>query len=69
MEELKAAEDRDFTSADRFNYLLDVMNNGSTSDDKARHVNSNYNDQDSQVINLPESPFASPIPSSISTVI
>ncbi|XXG81872.1 hypothetical protein AAC387_Pa09g2417 [Persea americana] len=69
MEDLKVAEDHDFTSADRFNYLLDVMNNGSTSEDKARLSTSNYSDPDSQVINLPESPFASPVASSISAVI
>ncbi|XP_068668346.1 zinc finger CCCH domain-containing protein 18 isoform X1 [Aristolochia californica] len=64
------ADYNDFSSADRFSYLLDVLNNGSTSDDKNRHTSNNYNDQDSsQGINLPESPFASPIASSISTVI
>nr|DAD23607.1 TPA_asm: hypothetical protein HUJ06_025070 [Nelumbo nucifera] len=70
MDELKLSEDHnDFPSADRFNYLLDVLNNGSTSDDKTRHTGTNYSDQESQGINLPESPFASPIASSISTVI
>ncbi|XP_058070693.1 zinc finger CCCH domain-containing protein 18 isoform X2 [Magnolia sinica] len=70
MEELKLAEDHEFPSADRFNYLFDVINNGSTSDDNAKHASSNYGDQESsQVLNLPESPFASPIASSISTVI
>ncbi|OVA15105.1 RNA recognition motif domain [Macleaya cordata] len=75
MDELKFAEacadHNEFPSADRFSYLLDVLNNGSTSDDKARHSNTNYNDQESsQGLNLPESPFASPIAaSSISTVI
>ncbi|XP_068669293.1 zinc finger CCCH domain-containing protein 18-like isoform X3 [Aristolochia californica] len=69
--DFKFTEDlNDFSSADRFSYLLDVLNNGSTNDDKNRHINNNYNDQDSsQGINLPESPFASPIASSISTVI
>ncbi|XP_043691608.1 zinc finger CCCH domain-containing protein 18-like isoform X2 [Telopea speciosissima] len=73
MDELKlseaCADHNEFPSADRFNYLLDVLNNGSTSDDKTRHTSSIYTDQESQGINLPESPFASPIPSSISTVI
>ncbi|XP_042490517.1 zinc finger CCCH domain-containing protein 18-like isoform X2 [Macadamia integrifolia] len=73
MDELKlseaCADHNEFPSADRFNYLLDVLNNGSTSDDKARHTSAIYADQESQGINLPESPFASAIPSSISTVI
>ena len=40
------AEQAEFPSAERFNYLLDVLNNGSTSEDKVRHKNTNYNDQD-----------------------
>ncbi|KAM7492403.1 hypothetical protein LguiA_035324 [Lonicera macranthoides] len=64
------AEQTEFPSAERFNYLLDVLNNGSTSDDKVRHINTKYNDQESsQGLNLPDSPFASPIGSGISTVI
>eukprot|EP00262_Sarcandra_glabra_P021144 TRINITY_DN8759_c0_g1_i1.p1 TRINITY_DN8759_c0_g1~~TRINITY_DN8759_c0_g1_i1.p1 ORF type:complete len:584 (-),score=57.06 TRINITY_DN8759_c0_g1_i1:413-2164(-) len=64
MEELKLTEARadqnEFNSADHYSYLLDVLNNGSTSDDKARHASSNFSDQDSgQGLNLPESPFAS----------
>ncbi|KAK2648295.1 hypothetical protein Ddye_015784 [Dipteronia dyeriana] len=74
MDELKLSEagakQAEFPSAERFNYLLDVLNNGSTSDDKMRHISTNYNDQDSiQGLNLPESPFASPIRNGISTVI
>ncbi|KAL5794291.1 hypothetical protein ACOSP7_002885 [Xanthoceras sorbifolium] len=74
MDELKFSEARadqaEFPSAERFNYLLDVLNNGSTSDDKIRHITTNYNDQDgSQGLNLPESPFASPIRNGISTAI
>ncbi|GAY53118.1 hypothetical protein CUMW_146960 [Citrus unshiu] len=64
------AEQGDFPSAERFNYLLDVLNNGSTSEDQVSHISTHYNDQDSsQGLNLPESPFASPIGSGISTVI
>ncbi|KAK4845079.1 hypothetical protein QYF36_000592 [Acer negundo] len=63
------AEQAEFPSAERFNYLLDVLNNGSTSNDKMRHISTNYNDQDSHGLNLPESPFASPIRNGISTVI
>ncbi|KAJ7964708.1 zinc finger CCCH domain-containing protein 18 [Quillaja saponaria] len=62
------AEQMEFASAERFNYLLNVLNNGSTSDDKIRHINTSYNDQDSQGLNLPESPFASAIGNGISTV-
>ncbi|KAF6149591.1 hypothetical protein GIB67_011200 [Kingdonia uniflora] len=63
------AEHNEFPS-DRFSYLFDVLNNGSTSDDKARHSSPNYGEQESsQGLNLPESPFASPIGSSISTMI
>ncbi|KAK9284949.1 hypothetical protein L1049_024131 [Liquidambar formosana] len=70
LSEAHAVEQADFPSAERFNYLLDVLNNGSTSEDKVRHISTNYNDQEStQGINLPESPFASPIGSGISTVI
>ncbi|KAF8414229.1 hypothetical protein HHK36_002229 [Tetracentron sinense] len=73
MDELKLSEasaDRMFSLADRFNCRLDVFNNSSTSDDKARHTSTNFGDQESsQGINLPDSPFASPIVSSISTII
>ncbi|XP_015583939.2 zinc finger CCCH domain-containing protein 18 isoform X1 [Ricinus communis] len=69
MDELKLSEEHaEFPSAERFNYLLDVLNNGSSSEGKFRRISTNYNDQDSQGINLPESPFASPIRSGISTV-
>ncbi|PQQ06153.1 zinc finger CCCH domain-containing protein 18 isoform X1 [Prunus yedoensis var. nudiflora] len=73
MDEFKHPEDHaeqaEFPSAKEFTYLLDVLNNGSTSEGKIGHINGNYNDQDSsQGINLPESPFASPIVSGISTV-
>ncbi|XP_037496501.1 zinc finger CCCH domain-containing protein 18 isoform X3 [Jatropha curcas] len=70
MDELKFSEEQaEFPSAERFNYLLDVLNNGSSSEEKLRHISTNYNDQDSQGLNLPESPFASTIGSGISTVI
>ncbi|KAJ9686868.1 hypothetical protein PVL29_015638 [Vitis rotundifolia] len=58
------AEQAEFPSAERLNYLLEVLNNGSTSEDRS----TNYNEQESQGLNLPESPFASPIRNSISTV-
>ncbi|XP_038703251.1 zinc finger CCCH domain-containing protein 18-like [Tripterygium wilfordii] len=63
-------EQAEFPSAERFNYLLDVLNNGSNSEDRARPFSSSYNDPDSnQGLNLPDSPFASPIRGGISTVI
>ncbi|XP_057956354.1 zinc finger CCCH domain-containing protein 18 isoform X2 [Malania oleifera] len=71
MDELKLSEEQvELESAERFHYLLDVLNHGSsTSEDKIRHTSPNYNDQESsQGLNLPESPFASPIGSGISTV-
>lgn len=43
---LAHVEQMEFPSAERFNYLLDVLNNGSTSDDKVRHINTKYNDQE-----------------------
>ncbi|KAM0955943.1 hypothetical protein ACFX2A_024775 [Malus domestica] len=62
-------EQAEFPSTEEFDYFLDVLNNGSTSDDKISHINTNYNDQDSsQGINLPESPFATQMASGISTV-
>lgn len=70
MDELKATEDQ-FTlpSTDQFTHLFDVLNRGSTSDDKFKHTDANFADQDSQALNLPDSPFASSIASGISTVI
>ncbi|KAA8523577.1 hypothetical protein F0562_010000 [Nyssa sinensis] len=60
-----------FPSAACFNYLLDVLNSGSTSDDNPKHTATNCSDQESsQGLELPESPFAAPpIASSISAVI
>ncbi|XP_070008807.1 zinc finger CCCH domain-containing protein 18 isoform X4 [Nicotiana tabacum] len=89
VEDLKLREGRseqlEFPSAESFNYLLDVYNNGSTSEDKARHVKTSHCDQErsrvravettsyrnasGQGLNLPDSPFASPIRNGISTVI
>ncbi|KAJ6680579.1 TRANSCRIPTION FACTOR C3H FAMILY-RELATED [Salix purpurea] len=75
MEELKLSEARaeqtdQFPSAEHFNYWFDVLNNGSTSEEKYRHIRTNCSEQDSnQGVNLPESPFASAIGNGISTVI
>lgn len=35
-----------FPLAEQFNYLLDVLNNGSTSDENVRRINTKYNDQE-----------------------
>ncbi|PIM98086.1 hypothetical protein CDL12_29436 [Handroanthus impetiginosus] len=71
MDELQVPEDQlKFPSAERFNYLLDIMNNGSTSDDNSMYPVNNCGDQESsQGLNLPDSPFASVVASSISAVI
>ncbi|GMP52224.1 hypothetical protein CsSME_00018130 [Camellia sinensis var. sinensis] len=70
MDEVKASEDHSkFPSAESFTYLLDVLNSRPTSDDNPKHAGINHGDQESgQGLNLPESPFASPIASNISTV-
>ncbi|XP_055824210.1 zinc finger CCCH domain-containing protein 18-like [Solanum dulcamara] len=63
------SEQLEFPSAEGFSYMLDVWNNGSTSNNKTRHVKTNHYDQESgQGLNLPDSPFASPIRNSISSV-
>ncbi|MCD7469966.1 hypothetical protein HAX54_009461 [Datura stramonium] len=63
------SEQPEFPSSEGFTYMLDVWNNGSTSEDKTRHVKTNHCDQESgQGLNLPDSPFASPIRNGISTV-
>lgn len=71
VEDLKLAseghnEQLEFPSAKGFSYVLDVWNNGSTSNNKTRHVKTNHYDQESgQGLNLPDSPFASPTRNSI----
>lgn len=40
------AEQTDFPAADHFSYMLDVLNNGSTADDKVRLINTRYDDQE-----------------------
>ncbi|XP_021906007.1 zinc finger CCCH domain-containing protein 18-like [Carica papaya] len=58
-------EHLNFPSPKHFSELLDVLN----SNDRIRHINTNYSDPDSEGLNLPDSPFASPVVSSISAVI
>ncbi|CAK9163860.1 unnamed protein product [Ilex paraguariensis] len=70
MDELKVSEDHsNFPSAERFDYLLDVLNSGSSSDYNTNQSGINHSDQESGGHNLPDSPFASPVASSISAVI
>ncbi|KAF5461172.1 hypothetical protein F2P56_020991 [Juglans regia] len=71
MEGLKVSDDPlNFPSAERFEYLLDVLSSGSASNDsKHRHTDTHTDPESSQALNLPESPFASPIASGISTAI
>ncbi|XP_021815759.1 zinc finger CCCH domain-containing protein 18-like isoform X1 [Prunus avium] len=66
----KFSEDNfNFPSVECFNYLFDVLNSGSTSDDKHKHIDTNYTDHESQGLNLPDSPFATSVASGISAVI
>ncbi|XP_021992869.1 zinc finger CCCH domain-containing protein 18 isoform X2 [Helianthus annuus] len=64
------AQQTDFNSTERFNHFLDALSNGAASDDKFRQINTEYNEQESsQGLNLPDSPFASGLGGEISTVI
>ncbi|KNA20033.1 hypothetical protein SOVF_056110 isoform B [Spinacia oleracea] len=71
MEELSAFEDHSkISSAEEYHYLLDVFNNCSLTDDRLNNLSPDYTDQESsQGIDLPESPFASTMGNGISTVI
>lgn len=60
MDGLKLSEDNN-----NFPNLLDFLDNGLANDDKMRHIETNYSDQDSQGLNLPESPFASAVASTV----
>ncbi|KAF5812196.1 putative transcription factor C3H family [Helianthus annuus] len=54
----------------RFNCFLDVLNNGNTGEQKVRQIKTKYNEQESsQGLNLPDSPFASGLGGEISTTI
>lgn len=71
MDELKVPEGHPkFPSKEHFNYLFDVLNSGSTSDDNPKYPVNNCGDHEStQGVSLPDSPFASVVASSISAVI
>ncbi|KAK8313185.1 hypothetical protein V6Z12_D01G091800 [Gossypium hirsutum] len=69
MNELKVVDDQlNFPSAE-FNYLLEALNTSTASDEKIKHVEADNNDQESDGLNLPDSPFTSAIASGISAVI
>lgn len=40
------ADHNDLYTSNRFNYLFDALNIGSTSDDKTKNTGSNYSDQE-----------------------
>ncbi|KAI3828085.1 hypothetical protein L1987_02182 [Smallanthus sonchifolius] len=72
LEELQLSEGHrghmNFSSAGQFGYLFDVLNNDSVNAERIRQINTKYNDQEnSQGLNLPDSPFASPLGNGIST--
>ncbi|KAK1296894.1 Zinc finger CCCH domain-containing protein 18 [Acorus calamus] len=61
VEELKLTEGRhEVPSSNGYDYISDAINSGTANDDK--HTSSNFHEQDStEAVNLPESPFASPM--------
>ncbi|KAK8705936.1 hypothetical protein V6N13_049520 [Hibiscus sabdariffa] len=69
MDELKVSEDQLSFPSTEFNFLLEALNTSTAPDEKIKHVETDNNDQDSDGLNLPDSPFAPAIPSGISAVI
>ncbi|PWA50912.1 zinc finger CCCH domain-containing protein 18 [Artemisia annua] len=71
LEELQLSEGNtgqmDYSSTERFGHLSDALNNGSASDKRFRQISTKYTNQDSVGMNLPDSPFASPLANGIST--
>ncbi|XP_023744579.1 zinc finger CCCH domain-containing protein 18 isoform X1 [Lactuca sativa] len=63
------APQMNFRSTEHFNYLLDYLNNGPSNDERIRQINTKYNEESSQGLNLPDSPFAAALGGEISTVI
>ncbi|KAL4375875.1 hypothetical protein GQ457_02G037880 [Hibiscus cannabinus] len=68
IDELLSEEQLDIPST-KFNFLFEALNTGTASDEKIKHVETNNNDQESDGLNLPDSPFASTIPTGLSAVI
>ncbi|KAK4355188.1 hypothetical protein RND71_024159 [Anisodus tanguticus] len=57
-------------SQQRFSHLLDVRNSGSSDEDNSKYSGSHdADDESNQQVNLPDSPFASAVTSSVSDVI
>ncbi|XP_074290956.1 zinc finger CCCH domain-containing protein 18-like isoform X1 [Silene latifolia] len=70
MEEQQSLEDAPiFSSVQQYRQLFDAINNGSAADDRSKHLSTDFTEQESQGINLPENPFASAIGSSIPAII
>ncbi|GKV38683.1 hypothetical protein SLEP1_g46570 [Rubroshorea leprosula] len=69
MDGFRVQEDQHFPSAEQFNFLLEILNSNSGSDEKIKHVEANYTDQESEGLNLPDSPFASSLASGISAIL
>ncbi|XVE50784.1 hypothetical protein DITRI_Ditri01bG0190700 [Diplodiscus trichospermus] len=69
MDGLKVSEDQLNFPSPEFNYLFEALNTGTASDGKIKHIETNNNDQESEGLNLPDSPFASAIANGISAVI
>ncbi|GKV43836.1 hypothetical protein SLEP1_g51087 [Rubroshorea leprosula] len=70
MDGFRTQEDQHFSSAEQFNFLLELLNTNSGSDEKIKHVETNYTDQESsEGLNLPDSPFASSLASGISALL
>lgn len=65
MDELRAQEDNsEFPSAERYNHVLDVLNNESQGDNLAQHSEPNNADNASTQIDLPDNLFPPPVENS-----
>ncbi|XP_022734296.1 uncharacterized protein LOC111287883 [Durio zibethinus] len=62
------ADQLNFPSTE-FNYLLEALKTNTASDEKIKHVETNKNDQESEGLTLPDSPFASATATGTSAVI
>ncbi|KAH9607207.1 hypothetical protein KSS87_021273 [Heliosperma pusillum] len=58
-----------YTRMEQYHYLLDAISNCSVTDESSEHLGISYPEHESHGINLPESPFAPAMGSSISFVI
>ncbi|KAL4555381.1 hypothetical protein LXL04_037999 [Taraxacum kok-saghyz] len=69
IEELRLPEGNSHGQQMNFRYLLDYLNNGPSNDERIKQINTKYNEESSQGINLPDSPFAPALGGEIPTVI